>query len=309
MPRTLPSWRSDDVQALQPFSGVKLIALDLDGTLIPYGNPKIFGQISTLRKTLNHYQVKLTLATGRTLSAVKPLVRKLLVRSAVPIILYNGALIVDNGSFKTRFHATIPIDSSNQVTQICKSYKVDILAYFYDENFGRIASSESVVGWSSYNHNLTEVNRMKVRWVGFDHPIENRPTAMLIDISRDRIHANEIQEMLALVPHISKTRSGSQFIELRSSQSDKGRALEFVAKASKFELDDIVAVGDNDNDIEMLSKAGTSVVVKGASAGAMENSHYVCHFGAAEGAVELLRVVANAKRFFQQDRQVHVLEQ
>ena len=184
MPRTLPSWRSDDVQALQPFSGVKLIALDLDGTLIPYGNPKIFGQISTLRKTLNHYQVKLTLATGRTLSAVKPLVRKLLVRSAVPIILYNGALIVDNGSFKTRFHATIPIDSSNQVTQICKSYKVDILAYFYDENFGRIASSESVVGWSSYNHNLTEVNRMKVRWVGFDHPIENRPTAMLIDISR-----------------------------------------------------------------------------------------------------------------------------
>lgn len=303
MSKFLPSWDTDDVNTLVDFSRIELIVADLDGTLLSPGQMALYETIRSLNRSLGSYGVALTLATGRSLSGVHNLLSTLSLRKGVPIILYNGSLVVRNKTFEILSRKTIETNILQAIVNLSSELGVPALAYFYTGPTNQLASSsdniEYVLGWAEGGHVSHEFNGMRVDWQG-GHKITEKanPSAILIDISTKGDCALAILRRLQKVVGISVTHSGQSYLEIRPADSNKGVALEMAARLSRIDRYNILAIGDNDNDLEMLKWAGIGVAVAGSSPNALLSADYVSRHGVIEGAIEVLRVVRNARRYF-----------
>jgi Cof subfamily protein (haloacid dehalogenase superfamily) len=305
MAEPLPNWDTHDVEDLRRFARICLIVADLDGTLVP---SPLHQKLQSLIRSLRHYryQVNLTLATGRTLAGVLPLLKTLPLMKDIPLILYNGSVVVRNGSFSVIERRTISLDSLREVLEISSHHCVRTLAYFYDDPWFEAQNThehEYVIGWTANCEPSAEFNNMPVQWLSTCNVnSEIEPSAILIDTSSDSTAAPIIELELAKVPNISATRSSTRYIEVRPKGSNKGVALKYIASAYNLLRDEILALGDNDNDSEMLAWAGIGVSISEASSSALMNSDYVCRHGIFDGAVELMHLVKHARHYFFQPR-------
>ena len=301
MPEPLPTWDTHDVEDLKRFARIRLIAADLDGTLIP---ADLLKTVQMLCASLNHhrYRVTFTLATGRTLSGVEMLLTKLAIPNGIPLILYNGSVVIRSGDYKLLSRKTIPRQSLEAVIRLTLKYGLPVLAYFYDDPwFARhhLRSSEYVFGWGSPLEGFREFNNMPVTWHESDsHSRGSEPSSLLIETREFSNVVSQLEAELRKVAHVSVTRSGSKYIEVRPHESNKAFALEFVARKYGIHREEILALGDNDNDAEMLGWAGIGVAIAAASPGAIKESDYICRHGVFQGAVEVLRLVKHAKHYF-----------
>ncbi len=303
MNRPLPTWKTENIDSLSRFSKIRLVALDLDGTMIRSGESHLYKKIRRLKRSLKtRGHVDLILSTGRTLTGVQTLVDQLKLPKGLPLILYNGGVVVRNGTYDSIYKKTISAECLEEVLRIVSPFQVCTLAYIYDRTasklFGMPNRYEYVLGWSELDPIKYEFNGMEISWQqSYTVRKDLAPSAILIDTSSNCLFVSAIENALKKVSDISVTRSGTSFIEIRPEGSNKGAALECVANYLKFSQEEVLALGDNDNDIEMLAWAGTGVAVAAASPAAIENSDYVCQYGVAEGAVELLTLIKTAKRY------------
>jgi len=301
---TLPKWDTHDVKSLRVFSKIRLIAADLDGTLLQ-GDASTLRTIQTLRRSLAHHQhqVGLTLATGRTLAGVRQALGLLSLRKGLPLILYNGSVIIKNGTFDEMVKKTISHESLRKIVLLTSKYPVRTLAYFYKTPFfeepTENESHEFVLGWTTIKPFKREFNGMLVKWeTSLKLTDEYSPSAIIIDPQQGMSLDPSIEANLATLEGISLTRSGLGHLEVRPYGSNKGTALCEVANFLGLSQENVLALGDSDNDVEMLSWAGIGVAVSNGSRSALDNSDYVCRYGVAKGAVEVLRLVRNSRRYY-----------
>ncbi len=300
MAEPLPVWHSHRAEQLRPFSDIRLIAADLDGTLISKEVGTV-ARIESLRRSLFHprYRVSMTLATGRIYSGVASLLEHLRLPRQTPLVLYNGSVVAISGSGEPLLQRRIPSRSLEQVVDHCREHGAVCLAYFFTPNALMSRTAEVVHGWASSHPFVQEFNGVRVTW----NPSPSgsgEPNAILIvaDPTRPTADAHAVEKALATVSGISTTRSGDRYLEIRPAGSNKATALSVVAEFLKVPSHQILALGDSDNDAEMLSWAGIGVAIASASPRALAAASYYCHHGSARGAVEVLRLVREAKRYF-----------
>src|SRR5690242_11672659 len=133
MAELLPRWNSHSVESLHGFANISLIAADLDGTFLGESNGHPSQTLEHLRRSLHlhRYEVELTVATGRTLAGVRPILKGLLLSKAIPLVLYNGSVVVRNRTFTTILRQTITHAAVKRIAEISTRYPVRVYAYFY----------------------------------------------------------------------------------------------------------------------------------------------------------------------------------
>lgn len=77
-------------------------------------------------------------------------------------------------------------------------------------------------------------------------------------------------------------------IHLTDPEVNKGKSLEIVAKDMGITLDEIMAIGDSENDLEFLEVAGFKVAVANADKELKENTDYVTKKSYGDGAAEAI---------------------
>ncbi|MGF7117850.1 phosphoglycolate phosphatase [Methanobacterium oryzae] len=77
-------------------------------------------------------------------------------------------------------------------------------------------------------------------------------------------------------------------IHLTDPEVNKGKSLEIVAKDMGITLDEIMAIGDSENDLEFLEVAGFKVAVRNADKELKENTDYVTKKPYGDGAAEAI---------------------
>lgn len=307
MVKLLPSWDTDNVESLRPFSRISLIVADLDGTLLKPRDTQLYEKIGMLRASLGYYRykVRMTIATGRTLWGVRPLLEKLSLDKEMPVILCNGSILVKNRSFATIFRRTISAQSLSVVLEVTSGYRVRTLAYaFNDPALANQAlweqgPHEYMLGWTSINPIKYDFNNMIINWQSkWKNERDVCPSAILIDISEDPNVETTLLANLRQIQDISIHSAKPQYIEVRPKECNKGAALERAISSLGLSLSDVLAFGDDDNDAEMLELAGIGVAVSGASVMAENHSDYICRHTVEAGAIEVLRLVRNARRYY-----------
>jgi hypothetical protein len=172
-----------------------------------------------------------------------------------------------------------------------------VFAYSGPNEVLRGPGLEVVAGWSTDGKGPThDVNGVEIEW---DPPASIRFAPVAVLVTAPSPVLRELEGELATLPGISLTTAGGRYLEIRPPGSNKATGLTAAIDRLGISREQVLAIGDSDNDVEMLEWAGISVVVNGATDQARTCSDYVTRFGASKGVLEVLRAVKFARRYFQ----------
>lgn len=239
---------------------IKLVVSDMDGTLLGKDS-KISPANEEAIVRIQELGVPFVLCTGRIYSAVAPYADYL--KLTGPVIGCNGAIIKNHGTGETLFLNAMQEEVVCQVIDIFRKY--DHYFHFYDEDtvyaeksgplFDYIVSMSEKLGDKRIKTKMVEDTKVVVRTMtkvlkmGFN----------LIDETSEQI-ADEIRKVAGL----TVVQSAPKLLDVMNENVSKGEALKALAAIYNISTEEILAMGDNDNDIEMLQVAGVGVAMGNA---------------------------------------------
>ena len=159
---------------------------------------------------------------------------------------------------------------------------------------------EYAFGWSKTDRPAYDYNHMPIQWMSSnEYPFNKKPSEVIIHTKGDVNVVKRLSDDLNRIDEISITHGGSAYIEVKPHKINKASALKYItSNLLDIKRNEVLAMGDNDNDAEMLSWAGIGVAVESASEIAKVNSDYIASYGVIQGAIEVLQTVREAKRLF-----------
>ncbi|MCI8284568.1 MAG: HAD family phosphatase [Firmicutes bacterium] len=239
----------------------KLIVSDIDSTLINNQFKITEYNIEMIKRARKH-GVDFMLSTGRLFGAARPYAKFLELDS--PIITSNGGITMDSRTGETLFHTPISADKCMEIFNILDNLEVYYHFYskntFYTKKF-LIKNSHIML----MNMKLPEGEQFPMLEVS--NPSEVAKYDPVYKISVRCKNSDETKSfMQAFDGHddIYITSSFADNYEISEKGVDKGSALQKYAKLKSINPDEILAFGDNFNDIQMIKFAGTGVAVANA---------------------------------------------
>lgn len=240
---------------------IKLIATDLDGTLLNKNKEISKFNQEILKTLINDYNVQLILSSGRPYEGIKKYNE--ILNNKNNAIIFNSASIVDENG-KIIYRKTVEKYSSKQIVELSKKYNVCIHVY---EN-GKYIISEDNFPIKSYVQN----EKKRTVTVGLENIVDYEFDKILILGERDILEnfKKEIDSNF----DVHTCYSGSNFLEVISKEANKGNSLKWICESKGISLDNAAAFGDNFNDIEMIEYAGIGVAMANAEEAVKQKANY-----------------------------------
>lgn len=235
---------------------IKLIALDMDDTLLD-SKLAVSPRASAAIRKAAEQGIKVTIATGRMYRSALPYAQQL--GLDVPLITYNGGLIKSCFSGETLLHRPIDKDIAREVLSLCREQNLYIQTYVDDNLY--------VKEQNEYSELYSRMSRVPAIAVGDSlYAGEGYSTKMLIMSSKEGIREiyNSFKKIFG--NKLSMAISKPTFMEITHPEVNKGKALAYLADKLMIKQDEVMAVGDSGNDVDMLKYAGWGVAMGNASA-------------------------------------------
>ncbi|MBW4827211.1 MAG: Cof-type HAD-IIB family hydrolase [Clostridiaceae bacterium] len=238
----------------------KLIAIDMDGTLLNSKN-EISKKNKDVIKKVTDKGVKVVLSTGRIFPSALHYAKSLEIET--PIISCNGAYVVEHDKLNIIYEKPISVEVSKEVINLAE--KKGIYYHFYDDTtFFARRFSETVNNYYKLNEKIDKKERIDIRII--DNPIEiidsERPLVYkFVFVEDDREKLLEFRKEAIKIDGIEVASSWWNNVEIMNKGVSKGRALIELCNVLNIDKSEVVAIGDNENDIPMLKIAGLSVAM------------------------------------------------
>ncbi|WP_018658615.1 Cof-type HAD-IIB family hydrolase [Allofustis seminis] len=249
---------------------LKLISLDVDGTLLN-DDRRITPKTYEILMACQQEGIKIVLCSGRPFQGLQALADQLqLDHFGGYLAGYNGGRVYDIKNQKTLFSQTISAPLARKIYDHLEQFEIhpflDVDAYMYvNDAYADIGipvfDFPSVVAYEARNGHF---KICEVDHIGEKVPSEGVYKILLAG-NPDYLKEN-YQEMAA--PFLNETISNFSapfYFEFTAQGIDKANSLEKAFKPLGFHPDDIIAFGDNGNDITMLQYAGVGVAMGNAT--------------------------------------------
>jgi len=261
-------------------AGYRLLVTDVDGTLLDRRHQLPAENVAAIR-ALKGSGILFTLATGRIELAVRPFVEALGLKT--PLILYNGARVVDPTTGECLWQAHLPPDSVETALGILRELPVDVNLY----SEGRLYV-EAVTPRVQDHLNKDKVAAREVGdLLAFFRNGCPGPVTKLLIIGEEpafEAFARELERRLGDPMPVHLVSSDPIYLEMLPAGASKGEGLRWLCRLLGVPLEQVVAVGDAPNDIDMIEAAGLGVAVANAHPDVLAAADYVAP-ACDEGAV------------------------
>lgn len=234
---------------------------DLDGTLLTKD-----GKISDAnRKAIEGVREKgvpFVIGTGRIFSAAVPYALDLGLKA--PLIACNGALIKSLETGENIYIQPMEINSVKVVIDILRKYKQPF--HFYDEDTIYAEVDSPLFRFAQKMAKEHNLEGLKTQMVDDVKSIVGNPVQVLkmgFHATGDEVE-KEVIEAICQIPRLDIVQSASQLKDVMRIDVSKGDAVIHLAKIMGIDRSEILALGDNHNDIEMLKVAGVGVAMDNA---------------------------------------------
>jgi len=231
---------------------IRLVALDLDGTLISASlrvSERVKSTIASARAT----GVDFTMVTGRMFQAARPFAQAVGIEG--PIVCYQGAATYVVSTGERLFHYPLPAAVTADVLRLASADGVRALGYHDDTLYADERDA--------YTKEYTDLARVEARVVGsLQDFFQNRVSTKVVcvtDILKADAYVDRLQAVLGQRAYV--TRSQPQFVEVLDRSVNKGRALAAIASLYGVRAEETMAVGDSWNDVPLLAAAGFAVAM------------------------------------------------
>lgn len=256
---------------------IKAIISDIDGTLLNK-NLEYSPRLSAAIKAAEARGVIFTLATGRMYVSAKNAVRGLDIK--VPIICYNGAYIREFNGPDILYQQSLESEAANKILTACQTNDWHAQYYINEELYCAV-DSERIRKYAQ----LTGVQH-HVLGEDFYAPQEPISKILLIDEQRDLSVICQILKNTGA--NVDFTSSKPSFLEIIPKGVSKGAAIKKLAAHLNISTEDIMAVGDSYNDMEMLKSVGHGVAMGNAEPALKAIARYVTDDHNADGLAKAI---------------------
>ena len=236
---------------------IKLISLDLDGTLLdPAGTitPGAKAAIAQAREK----GVRVVLNTGRPIPEAIWFAKEAGCDNLISCL--GGAALVDGSAGMVLRRRDIPAPSDRRVLELCLGREIELMIFAGDQIVMDPFSKASLL--RTYPYPAFHDNAVTV-----DDPLAylEEQGLPLTKIHGDWNRPAYPLEELAALPGVELTCSNDHDFEVVASGVDKGKNLALLAMMYGVPLDQCAAVGDSDNDLAMLQVVGSPIAMGNAS--------------------------------------------
>ncbi len=232
---------------------IKLIASDIDGTLVKDGYHTLDPRIVELILELKEKGIIFVAASGRQYPSIKRLFRD--IKDDVIFVAENGAYVVVRGTelYEHRMDKTLAIELIKEIRQLedcfmTVSVKDTLYIESHDDHFKDLLIN-------GYKNDVTIVDDV---------------LAEDLDIIKVSIYRKDGIDEVAekMVPRwddrLKCSIAGGRWLDFMDLKVDKGNALAVIQQELEIGIHETMAFGDNINDIGMLKQAGESYAVANA---------------------------------------------
>ncbi|MBO5926880.1 MAG: HAD family phosphatase [Clostridia bacterium] len=258
----------------------KILVCDYDGTLINSNYVITPNTLSAINGFIDRGGT-LVVCTGRMTSGINNHVLKFGLK---PIIAsFNGAEIFDLKSGKVYFCKHIDNKTSISIIRFLEGLNLKVNAYS-NYNYISSASDEKVARYSL----ATGVEAIRVKSVA-DYLESSKESTAKIAVLDDVEIINKYFEIIKnQFPEFDVVRSTREQIDICLKGISKGSAISYIANLLNASVEDVLAVGDADNDESMLKTAGFSVAMGNAFSRIKSICDYVTSSNEDDGIKEVI---------------------
>jgi len=233
---------------------IKMIATDIDGTIYSVNN----GFSPNLRaciKKLSENGVKVVLVTGRMHSSAMHVAKELGLDT--PVISYQGGLI-KNTDGTTLYRENLPSEYAKVIIRWARENNIHINLYIDDKLY--VEKDNEII--KSY----TKDKYIDYTVCSFDNlKIENVNKILAIDVNDAEKVTCWVTELRAKYPELYVVKSTPYYCEIGSPKAKKSCGVEFLCKYWNYSKDEVLTIGDQNNDIDLVKAGGIGVAMGNAT--------------------------------------------
>lgn len=257
---------------------IKLVAVDLDGTLLNSQNQVSPENKRAIQKA-KEQGVKVVLVTGRPLKGMLHILEECNLLEEGDIgLTYNGGLVQWTHSGETLRQIALPKEDVLDVYAL--SEKLDLPCNFID--LDTVYEPRYPVGKVSLYPSIMKALPAK--------PIDVKDLPEKFPINKIVMswHAEELDEKIPLIPayyHEKYTifKSRTNLLEILPKTVDKGKGLHLLSEVLSIPVEDMMAIGDQENDLAMVQEAGMGIAMGNATQLVKEAAQFVTKTNDAHG--------------------------
>lgn len=282
----------------------KLIAIDLDGTLFDS-----YGKVSNKNREAIKYAInkgiEVVLTSGREPQSVKQTSLNLGIQNY--LIAGNGASIYSIEENKSIFASYLEKNKVLDIIQMCKKNSIFVNIY---TNRGIITErlEYNVKVFNSENNYKTIQKRTSIEIVKniYEYINEHELEILKIIICDDNkiVFNNIIKKIKKIsginvldIEHMSKKRikAGTQeinveyfYTEITKEKTDKWNALKFLIEKLQIKPEEVICVGDNLNDRQMIENAGLGISMENSALAVLKIGDYITSDNNSDGVAKAI---------------------
>ncbi len=272
----------------------KLVAIDLDGTLLNI-NKEISDRNKQILKRAMEKGVRVVICSGRVFTGARLYAKE--IDSNDPIIACNGAIITESHAGEIIHSEYMDTEICLKINSICQKHGV-----YYHVYAGDTMLTEKL-GFTSEkylerNKLLPPEDRVNIEVVrSMEEKLRSIPGKVLkfVIVTDDTELLKRVRNDMEQLQEVDVMSSNFDNFEVMSKGVSKGAALARLTDIYGIPASQMIAIGDNENDVSMFEYAGLSIAMENGEAIAKAAANYITASNDADGVAQAIEKFILAK--------------
>ena len=246
----------------------ELVAIDLEGTLLRPDKAMSKCCVDVIRAAVQR-DIKVVIAAASAPAGMVKVYQHLGLRA--PQICFNGAVVYDPHGHTVLFHDPIPPENSEKIIRLARStdnkatIKIEIIDHKYVDDIGTNPGLARTSADSYMSGSLGALGKV------ISEPVTKITlTSSPVEIERMKRRINQL-----LPGRVTFLASDTHILQMVNCGVGKGTALMQIADYLRIDPENVMAIGDGINDIEMIRWAGMGVAMGNAHSSVKQAAHFV----------------------------------
>lgn len=273
----------------------KLVCIDLDGTVLN-SRKGISKENKEAIKRLVENNVKVVISTGRMFNDASYFAKSL--NLDYPIIASNGSIVKRiNGEYI--YKSPIEKNVIRKVMNILRKYNVN----FNIHTEKNIYCSKML---SKYALNIYMLKQLKFKGIEvntfyykedskWNEFIENHQVLKCLAYSHNELNIDKVISELKNIKEINIFKAGKCAVEINSCNSSKGIGINKIMELYGIGKEEVVCIGDGENDISMMREVGVPIAMGNAIEKVKKEAKYITDENDENGVAKAIKNIYEGK--------------